>query len=263
MPSSPGCRRPSNAGAATAAGPEDDTIWALKDVSFEVKRGEVVGVIGRNGAGKSHAAQDLDPDYRTDLRPGVLNGRVGSLLEVGTGFHQELTGRENIYLSGAILGMRRTEIDRKFDEIVDFSGVEKFIDTPVKRYSSGMKVRLGFAVAAHLEPEILLIDEVWRWAMQRFRRSALGKMGDVANEGRTVLFVSHNMASVNALCTRGVWLEKGRIQCIGKIDSVIDRYQSVIQTASETHLESRVDRRGHWSLQVRYNSTEFNHEFWR
>jgi len=184
-------------------------LWALRDVSFEVKRGEVLGVIGRNGAGKSTLLKILTRITEPTEGRAELHGRVGSLLEVGTGFHPELTGRENVYLSGAILGMLRKEIDRKFDEIVDFSGVEKYIDTPVKRYSSGMRVRLGFAVAAHLEPEILLIDEVLAVGDAEFQKKCLGKMGDVAKEGRTVLFVSHNMVAIRNLCPRTLLLDNG------------------------------------------------------
>jgi len=189
----------------------DDTIWALKDVSFEVKRGEVIGIIGRNGAGKSTLLKILSRITEPTKGRAEIHGRVGSLLEVGTGFHPELTGRENVYLSGAILGMRRHEIERKFDEIVDFSGVEKFIDTPIKRYSSGMKVRLGFAVAAHLDPEILLIDEVLAVGDAQFQKKCLGKMGDVAHQGRTVLFVSHNLIALQSLCPRAIWLNDGRL----------------------------------------------------
>ena len=180
---------------------EQDTIWALKDVSFEVKRGEVVGIIGRNGAGKSTLLKILSRITEPTEGRAVINGRVGSLLEVGTGFHPELTGRENIYLNGAILGMTQAEIERKFDEIVAFAEIEKFLDTPVKRYSSGMYVRLAFAVAAHLEPEILLVDEVLAVGDAAFQKKCLGKMGDVAQEGRTVLFVSHNMAPYSDCAT--------------------------------------------------------------
>jgi lipopolysaccharide transport system ATP-binding protein len=188
---------------------EEEILWALKDVSFEVKRGEVVGVIGRNGAGKSTLLKILSRITEPTTGHAEIHGRVGSLLEVGTGFHPELTGRENVYLSGAILGMKRAEIDRKFDEIVDFSGIEKFLDTPFKRYSSGMRVRLGFAVAAHLDPEILLVDEVLAVGDVAFQKKCLGKMGDVAQEGRTVLFVSHNMDAILNLCGSVVVLSNG------------------------------------------------------
>ena len=187
------------------------TFWALKDVTFDVERGEVIGIIGRNGAGKSTLLKILTRITNPTEGTVRLRGRVGSLLEVGTGFHPELTGRENTYLNGAILGMSREEVDRKFDEIVAFSGVEKFIDTPVKHYSSGMYLRLAFAVAAHLEPDILLVDEVLAVGDAEFQKKCLGKMSDVASEGRTVLFVSHNMAAVEHLCSRAVLLEEGRV----------------------------------------------------
>lgn len=199
-------------GQAYGAAEMTETIWALKDISFEVHEGEVVGIIGPNGAGKSTLLKVLSRITEPSTGYVDLWGRVGALLEVGTGFHVELTGRENIYLNGAILGMKRTEIDRKFDEIVDFSGVEKFIDTPVKFYSSGMRLRLGFAVAAHLEPDILIVDEVLAVGDAEFQRKSLGKMESVANEGRTVLFVSHNMAAISSLTERCIWLENGRIK---------------------------------------------------
>ncbi len=191
--------------------PTREAFWALKDVSFEVKRGEVVGIIGRNGAGKSTLLKVLSRITEPTEGRVNLNGRVASLLEVGTGFHPELTGRENIFLNGAILGMTRKEIKQKFDEIVDFAEVERFLDTPVKRYSSGMYVRLAFAVAAHLEPEILLVDEVLAVGDAGFQKKSLGKMSDAARGGRTVLFVSHNMVAVQRLCQRIVWLEQGRV----------------------------------------------------
>ena len=206
--------------------PLADFIWALKDVSFEVKQGEVVGIIGRNGAGKTTLLKLLSRITEPTKGRAEIKGRIQSLLEVGTGFHPELTGRENIYLSGAILGMTKKEIDRKFDEIVDFSGVEKFIDTPVKRYSSGMVVRLGFAVAAHLEPEILLVDEVLAVGDAAFQKKCLGKMGNVAKEGRTVLFVSHNMQAIRSLCQRCYLLESGRLIFSGNSSECIDRYFS-------------------------------------
>ena len=184
-------------------------FWALKDVSFEIKQGEAVGVIGRNGAGKSTLLKILSRITEPTTGRIEINGRVSSLLEVGTGFHPELTGRENIFLNGTILGMRRREVKEKFDEIVDFSGVEKFIDTPIKHYSSGMKVRLAFSVAAHLEPEILLIDEVLAIGDAEFQKKCLGKMEDVTGQGRTVVFVSHNMGAIQNLCTTGLFLEKG------------------------------------------------------
>ena len=202
----------------------EDTIWALKHVSFEVKRGEVVGIIGRNGAGKSTLLKMLTRITEPTGGRAVIHGRVGSLLEVGTGFHPELTGRENTYLNGAILGMSKTEIDSKFDEIVDFSGIEKFIDTPVKRYSSGMYVRLAFAVAAHLEPEILLVDEVLAVGDAAFQKKCLGKMGDVAESGRTVLFVSHNMAAIQVLCSRALLFDNGCLAREGTSADVVSYY---------------------------------------
>jgi len=211
-------------GQATGAAELDETIWALKDVSLEVKRGEVVGIIGRNGAGKTTLLKILSRVTEPTEGYAEIHGRVGSLLEVGTGFHPELTGRENIYLNGAILGMKKAEIERKFDEIVAFAEIEKFMDTPVKHYSSGMYVRLAFAVAAHLEPEILLVDEVLAVGDAAFQKKCLGKMGDVAKEGRTVLFVSHNMFSLQNLCTRGILLESGQIAMQGGITDVINRY---------------------------------------
>jgi lipopolysaccharide transport system ATP-binding protein len=203
---------------------EPQFIWALKDVSFEVKWGEVVGVIGRNGAGKTTLLKILSRITEPTEGYGEVCGRVGSLLEVGTGFHLELTGRENIYLSGAILGMKKAEIDRKFDEIVQFAGVEKFIDTPVKRYSSGMLIRLAFSVAAHLEPEILLIDEVLAVGDVEFQKKCLGKMRSVTGEGRTVLFVSHNMAAIRNLCPRTLVIENGGILLDTETETAIARY---------------------------------------
>lgn len=210
-----------------------DVIWALKDVSFEVKQGEVIGVIGHNGAGKSTLLKILSRITPPTSGRIELNGRVASLLEVGTGFHPELTGRENIYLNGTILGMTKVEVDQKFDEIVDFSGVEKFIDTPVKRYSSGMKVRLAFSVAAHLEPEILLIDEVLAVGDIAFQQKCLGKMEDVAGQGRTVLFVSHNMTAVKQLCEKVYWVDAGSIRERGDTNSVIKKYEEVMLQKSE------------------------------
>jgi len=202
-------------GQATGAAGLDETIWALKEISCEVKRGEVVGIIGPNGAGKSTLLKILSRITEPTAGFVEIHGRVGSLLEVGTGFHQELTGRENIYLNGAILGMRRTEIDNKFDEIVSFAEVERFMDTPVKHYSSGMRLRLGFSVAAHLEPEILLVDEVLAVGDAAFQKKCMGKMGNVAQQGRTVLFVSHNMGAITQLCERVLWLEDGKLKLTG------------------------------------------------
>jgi len=199
-------------------------LWAIKDVSFEVHRGEVLGIIGRNGAGKSTLLKLLTRITEPSSGRAVMHGRVASLLEVGTGFHPELTGRENIYLNGAILGMKRAEISRKFDDIVDFSGVAKFIDTPVKRYSSGMYVRLAFAVAAHLEPDILLVDEVLAVGDADFQKRCLGKMGELGKSGRTILIVSHNMASICNLCQRAVLLRGGQIADSGAPQDVVEHY---------------------------------------
>lgn len=199
-------------------------FWALKDVSFEVKRGEVVGIIGRNGAGKSTLLKILSRITEPTEGGADIHGRVGSLLEVGTGFHPELTGRENVFLNGAILGMRRAEIVRKFDEIVAFAEVEKFIDTPVKHYSSGMYMRLAFAVAAHLDPEILVVDEVLAVGDAQFQKKCLGKMGEVAKGGRTVLFVSHNMTAIHTLCTRAVLLRPGQPAKDGPVSDMISEY---------------------------------------
>jgi lipopolysaccharide transport system ATP-binding protein len=203
-----------------------ELIWALEDVSFELKRGEVLGVIGRNGAGKSTLLKLLTRITQPTTGRIDLWGRVGSLLEVGTGFHPELTGRENVYLNGSILGMTRAEITRQFDAIVDFAGVEQFLDTPVKRYSSGMYVRLAFAVAAHLETEILLVDEVLAVGDQEFQRKCLGKMHDVAAAGRTVLFVSHQLESVTRLCTSALQLDAGRVGFLGDVQGAVDGYLS-------------------------------------
>ena len=203
-----------------------DIIWALRDVAFEVKRGEVLGIIGRNGAGKSTLLKILSKITDPTSGRAEIRGRVSSLLEVGTGFHQELTGRENVYLNGTVLGMTKKEVDRKFDEIVDFAGVEKFIDTPVKRYSSGMKVRLAFSVAAHLEPEILLVDEVLAVGDLRFQKKCLNKMQDVGQQGRTVLFVSHNMSAVTRLCSRTILLDDGCLVFDGPSHEAISAYMS-------------------------------------
>jgi lipopolysaccharide transport system ATP-binding protein len=202
----------------------DDTIWALRHVSFEVQAGDVLGIIGRNGAGKSTLLGLLSRITEPTEGHATIRGRVGSLLEVGTGFHPELTGRENIYLNGAILGMKRTEIDRRFDEIVGFAEVEKFIDTPVKRYSSGMYLRLAFAVAAHLEPEILLVDEVLAVGDAEFQRKCLGKMSDVSQEGRTVLFVSHNMSAILNLTEKAILLDEGRLLLHTSSEEAVDHY---------------------------------------
>jgi lipopolysaccharide transport system ATP-binding protein len=205
---------------------EGDTIWALKDINFQVSQGEALGIIGRNGAGKSTLLKILSRVTAPTTGVVKVRGRIASLLEVGTGFHPELTGRENIYLNGTILGMKKAEIDRKFDEIVDFAGEEQFIDTPVKRYSSGMYVRLAFAVAAHLEPEILIVDEVLAVGDAEFQNKCLGKMSAVAHGGRTVLFVSHNMVAISALCSRTLWLDGGALAMAGNTVDVVNSYLS-------------------------------------
>ena len=227
---------------------DEETFWAVKDVSFEVKRGEVLGIIGRNGAGKSTLLKILSRITEPTTGVGTINGRVGSLLEVGTGFHPELTGRENIYLNGAILGMRRAEIAGKFDEIVDFAEVDRFVDTPVKHYSSGMYLRLAFSVAAHLEPEILLVDEVLAVGDAAFQKKCLGKMHNVADHGRTVLFVSHNMAAVQALCRRGIYLSEGHIACDAAADEAVRSYVTGFTSGAKRPLTLRTDRKGSGEL---------------
>lgn len=221
-----------------------DYVWSLRDINFEIEQGDAVGIIGRNGAGKSTLLKLLSKVTKPTTGSFKVNGRIASLLEVGTGFNPEMTGRENIYLNGAILGMRRAEITRKFDEIVDFAGVERYIDTPVKRYSSGMYVRLAFAVAAHLESEILIVDEVLAVGDAEFQKKCLGKMGDVSKgEGRTVLFVSHNLASVKALCSRGILLENGLLREFGDIDIVTEKYRTsgvITSTVYEVIKESEL-----------------------
>ena len=208
---------------------ETSTIWALKDISVEINHGDVVGIIGGNGAGKSTLLKILSHITEPTAGRVTLYGRVGSLLEVGTGFHPELTGRDNIYLNGAILGMKKAEIERKFDEIVDFAEIEKFLDTPAKRYSSGMYVRLAFAVAAHLDPEILLVDEVLAVGDAQFQKKCLGKMSSIANTGRTILFVSHNMAVIQKLCTKTILLQKGKLLLDGATQDVISSYLKLLQ----------------------------------
>jgi len=239
----------------------DNILWALRDVSFDVQKGEVLAIVGRNGAGKSTLLKVLSQITEPTSGEISVRGRIASLLEVGTGFHPELSGRENIYLNGAILGMRRAEIDRNFDSIVAFAEVEKFLDTPVKRYSSGMYVRLAFAVAAHLEPEILVVDEVLAVGDAQFQKKCLGKMHDVAQkDGRTVLFVSHNMTAIKSLCTRAVLLEKGRITQSGSIESVIAAY---LQRVSENVLERNFDdlNEAPGTDQVRFKSIKVIPEF--
>jgi lipopolysaccharide transport system ATP-binding protein len=233
-------------------GDTTEEVWALKDVSFEVKRGEAVGIIGRNGAGKSTLLKILSRITEPTAGRVTIKGRVASLLEVGTGFHPELTGRENIYLNGAILGMTRKEIRRKFDEIVAFAEVEKYLDTPVKRYSSGMYVRLAFAVAAHLEPEILLVDEVLAVGDAAFQKKCLGKMGDVSKEGRTVLFVSHNMGAINNLCRWGMWLDEGRLQMEGTVASMVTAYLSAgAEEEGERRWENLKEAPGNETIRLR------------
>jgi lipopolysaccharide transport system ATP-binding protein len=233
----PAVARAGNPAADTAAASNGRSrfIWALKDVHFEVQQGEVVGLIGRNGAGKSTLLKILARITRPTEGHAEIHGRVGSLLEVGTGFHSELTGRENVYMSGAILGMRKAEIDRKFDEIVAFSEVERFLDTPLKHYSSGMQMRLAFAVAAHLEPEILFIDEVLAVGDAAFQKKCLGKMGEVSRQGRTIIFVSHNMVALRSLCTRLIWLEEGRVKEAGDPNDLVSHY---LVTHRDDNLES-------------------------
>lgn len=226
-----------------AAGP-DAMIWALKDISFQIQPGEVVGIIGRNGAGKSTLLKVLSQITDPTRGSATIYGRVGSLLEVGTGFHPELTGRENTYLNGAILGMKKVEIDKKFDEIVAFAEIEKFLDTPVKHYSSGMYVRLAFAVAAHLEPEILLVDEVLAVGDIAFQRKCLGKMSDVSGEGRTILFVSHNMGIMQKLCHRGLLLQNGCLVADTSMAEAADIYLRTIEAAESQPINERTDRRG-------------------
>lgn len=225
-----------------------DTRWVLKDVSFEIRQGEAVGIIGRNGAGKSTLLKLLSRITAPTEGSAEVHGRVGSLLEVGTGFHPELTGRENIYLSAAILGMSKAEISRRFDEIVEFAEIEDFLDTPFKRYSTGMQLRLGFAVAAHLHPEILIVDEVLAVGDAAFQRKCLGKMQDVAKSERTILFVSHNMAAVQNLCSRVIVLDGGRICFDGEASQGVDHYLRLQDVARNTALADRTDRQGNQRL---------------
>lgn len=223
---------------------ESEYVWSLRDISFEIEKGDAVGIIGKNGAGKSTLLKILSQITTPTSGSIKVKGRIASLLEVGTGFHPELTGRENIFLNGAILGMTRNEISKKFDEIVDFAGVERYIDTPVKRYSSGMYVRLAFGVAAHLEPEILIVDEVLAVGDAEFQKKALGKMQDVSKgEGRTVLFVSHNMAAIKNLCQKGILLKNGQIGSIGKVENVLSDYLRTEQYENII-LSERTDRYG-------------------
>lgn len=240
-----------------------EEFWALKDVSFEIKRGDRVGIIGRNGAGKSTLLKILSRITEPTTGRISLKGRVASLLEVGTGFHPELTGRENIYLNGAVLGMGKAEIKKKFDEIVAFAEVEKFLDTPVKRYSSGMYVRLAFAVAAHLEPEILVVDEVLAVGDVAFQKKCLGKMEDVAeNEGRTVLFVSHNIGAITRLCQRGLWLDRGQLYMKGDTEQIISHYLTTGATLSGEYVWDKgianpgVDEFKIWAVRIKNDKGE-------
>jgi len=236
-----------------------NSFWALADVSFDVKRGEVVGIIGRNGAGKSTLLKILSRITKPTRGHAKIHGRVGSLLEVGTGFHPELTGRENIYLNAAILGMRKAEVAEKFDEIVAFAEVEKFIDTPVKRYSSGMYVRLAFAVAAHLEPEILVIDEVLAVGDAAFQKKCLGKIGEVAHGGRTVLFVSHNMGAIRSLCTEVIWLNEGSIVEGGPSATIVERYlRSTIKQSGSLIDLGAAPRQDGLGSRLKIQNIEFN-----
>ncbi|MDF0643618.1 MAG: ABC transporter ATP-binding protein [Nitrospira sp.] len=226
------------------------SFWALKDICFEVKQGEVIGFVGGNGAGKSTLLKILSRITEPTEGRARVYGRMGSLLEVGTGFVGDLSGRENVYLSGAILGMKKSEIDRRFDEIVEFSGVEEFIDDPVKHYSSGMYVRLGFSVAAHLRPEILVVDEVLAVGDAMFQQKCLGKMGDVAKEGRTVLFVSHNMAAMQGLCSQCYMLKSGRLVAQGAPRAVIEEYMAGAASGQLTQLGERQDRQGNGEIRI-------------
>ena len=229
------------------------TLWALRDISFEVQAGEVVGIIGRNGAGKSTLLKILSRLTEPTEGRAVIEGRLGSLLEVGTGFYGELTGRENVYLNGAILGMRRAEVDRKFDQIVEFAGVEAFLDTAVKHYSSGMHVRLAFAVAAHLEPDILIVDEVLAVGDVSFQRKCLGKMSEVASEGRTVLFVSHNMPVIKSLCTRALLIDAGKLVEDGDTDGVVLSYlRTSDMPKGESHLRQSDSLMGTGEARLRW-----------
>ena len=223
---------------------KSDYVWALNDLNFEIKKGEIMGIIGRNGAGKSTLLKVLSKVTGPTKGNIHVNGRIASLLEVGTGFHPELSGRENIFLNGAILGMSKKEIKSKLDEIIDFSGIGKYLDTPVKRYSSGMKVRLGFAVAAHLDPEILIVDEVLAVGDAEFQKKCIGKMNDVSkNQGRTVLFVSHNMGSVMELCDRGILMQNGTIKNVGPIEEIVPEYLNAFKSEKMTNDLASVEKR--------------------
>ena len=228
----------------------ESEFWALRDLNFSISKGEVIGLIGANGSGKSTLLKILSRITEPTKGSVKVRGRVASLLEVGTGFHPELTGRENIYVNGAILGMNRREVDRKFDEIVDFAGIANFIETPIKRYSSGMTVRLGFAVAAHLDPDILIVDEVLAVGDAAFQKKCIGRMGEVAQQGRTVLFVSHNMVSIEALCTKGIFLKNGEIQNSGATVSIVSEYLQDIEPITNKDLAKRKDRKGSGEIRL-------------
>lgn len=231
--------KPNKKGAINAA--QDTEFWALKDINFTIKAGESIGIIGKNGTGKSTLLKILSRITPPTKGHAILRGRLASLLEVGTGFHHELSGRENVYFNGSILGLRKHEIDRKFDEIVDFSGIERFIDTPLKNYSTGMQLRLAFAVAAHLEPEILIIDEVLAVGDADFQKKCLGKMDEVSRSGRTVIFVSHNMAALKSICQRGIFLQKGQLIYDGNIHQTIDNYLAIQHSGVNERLPLTID----------------------
>lgn len=240
---------------------DSDFVWALKDISFGIDQGDVVGIIGKNGAGKSTLLKILSRVTSPTAGSIKVKGRIASLLEVGTGFHPEMTGRENIFMNGSIMGMTKAEIKSKFDEIVDFAGVEKYVDTPVKRYSSGMIVRLGFAVAAHLEPEILVVDEVLAVGDAEFQKKAIGKMQDVSKgDGRTVLFVSHNMAAIRSLCTRGVLLKNGTIEFLGTIPRTIERYIKINDTVQKKIIVDNIKwvKNGVKIVNIEINGTKYS-----
>lgn len=228
----------------------EDEFWALKDINLNINKGDVIGIIGKNGAGKSTLLKILSQITQPTTGRIEINGRVASLLEVGTGFHPELTGRENIYLNGTILGMTRKEVTAKFDEIVAFSGIEKFIDTPVKRYSSGMYVRLAFSVAAHLEPEILIIDEVLAVGDAEFQEKCLGKMKDVAGEGRTVIFVSHDMGAVTSLCNKGVFLNNGTIELTGEMEKIVSYYLDFKKISTDNKVKYKQELFDNWDKKI-------------
>ena len=243
---------------------KSDVVWALRDINFDVNSGEIVGIIGKNGAGKSTLLKLVSRITTPSTGVIKVRGRIASLLEVGTGFHSELTGRENIYMSGTVMGMTKQEINRKFDAIVDFAGVERYIDTPVKRYSSGMFVRLGFAIAAFLEPEILVVDEVLAVGDAEFKRKALGKMHDISTDsGRTVLFVSHNMASIKNLCTRGIVLDCGTVAFMGNATEAVDFYQNSNKTEIEGRLVDSIQQKKIWLEidRIELNGTEERSSF--